>query len=178
MSDDLVKRLRAEELRLGRASFDSADAGLSCNLAMEAADEIERLRAELTAERERADKNRDLSLSACIELSRAREELATTEKERDEYRKVNWSIHDQLNALRAELAALRKEHEAMKTGFEVASEILGDDIAKLCEALEPFAAQATDRDDYTSGRVEITVAMPDLRRARAVLKETKGDGDA
>jgi hypothetical protein len=144
MSDGIVKQLREEELRLGRAAFDSADAGLSCNVAMEAADEIERLTAELAAER-------DMKLrmtSACEDMQKVAEKYKA-----------------ELAAERERYAGLFKEHESMKSGFDVASDILGDNIAKLREALERCVEQL---EAYDRGVPEI---------ARAALAETGGDGE-
>ncbi len=90
---------------------------------------------------------------------------------------VRRSLARALQKAEAELAAERERHEAFKRNAALITGKLMVENTNLREALEPFAAQATERDEYTSGRVEITVPIPALRRARAALSETKGDGD-
>jgi hypothetical protein len=69
--------------------------------------------------------------------------------------------------MRNELSAISARHErALIRG------------AKLREALEPFARHS-DRlhSGYDNGDPMVSVFVADIRHARAVLAETKGDGD-
>jgi hypothetical protein len=89
----------------------------------------------------------------------------------------------------AELAAERERANDMEIRLDRAVAIFNAEVAKnakLREALEPFAAAIDgvdsdidrDDDDVSERWIATAITFGDLRRARAALKETKGDGDA
>lgn len=83
------------------------------------------------------------------------------------------------NELRAELAAERANVENWKKAnrlLTVQYHAEREKVAKLREALEPFAEAATFYDQHTNLRGEVMVEFADLHTARAVLEET-GGGD-
>jgi hypothetical protein len=201
MSEDIVKWLRGNltgcnPLHVGR----------------DAADEIERLRADLAAERERVKHLErvvgchDLlkqNAEALADNDRLRAALAAAKAEIEAVREGGMcalSIAEEDHAhTKVALTAERERAEFYHAGQHTYQDRLEDAEAelaaererttKLREALEPFAKAAENFDDFPikdaeqwfaysgtssqkeNGKGAITVG--DLRRARAVLKETE-----
>jgi chromosome segregation ATPase len=169
MIDDNEKRLRAAAMENARPraelSHEQEERDLWVQSGRALRDEIERLRAEL----EETHRALTLGGKANLSLMKTCEEYqAELAAERERVEKLS-----QENAvLRCDAAGEREQVETLKytvIGLEM-------DKRELREALEPFAQDNySDNWDDASG-IEVSVQLGDLRRARAVLKET-GGGD-
>lgn len=142
MSDDIVKRLR-----------ETGDDWPACLVVLEneAADEIERLRAELAAERELREREKD----AAVAMLQVKIDALASE------RKAKTIYYDEWQDANNERDALREQ------------------LAEAREALEPFAKMESswDASKFNWMGVERYVTIGDMRRARAVFGKIKGGGD-
>lgn len=115
--------------------------------------------------------------SSQCQLSALRAELAAALKALTDMAAASVPIAER-DALRAELAAALERVKQLETALENDDGSLGSNrVAKLREALEPFA-RCVQKDGLDNNIVYPNIANTyDYLRARAVLEETKGDGD-
>jgi regulator of replication initiation timing len=137
-----------------------------------ALDEIRHLKAEIEAER---DRMHDAVLEHSAEVLKLTAELDAERERADRLAAEN-------NELNIELA------KWVHYWRDKDNKALAEKVAKLREALEPFAEQLKDNYYHQVDELPIVAGsnkmdirfkwtLGDLRRARAVLAETKGGGD-
>jgi hypothetical protein len=103
----------------------------------------------------------------------------------DEFRVCTNNPYEEIERLRAELAAERElTKELGNINYANSTEIyeLKEQVRKLREALVPFikaksAIIGVGLPGHDVNHMRLDIDARDLRRARAVLAETKGDGD-
>jgi hypothetical protein len=157
MSDGLLRQLREGCIINYDFNLVDVDEAATDTLLGKAADEIERLRAELAAERERAEAATHYATQITV----------WTVETFFEPDKTGWEpltgLLGVLSQLDNAIVGVREKHNAALAN-----------VAKLREALEPILNSYID-DPRDSDAEQIFVALGDLRHARAVLEETAND---
>lgn len=164
---DIVARLRDY---LGNGGFfnpELMDHAKVRDMVMDCRDEIERLRAELAAEREKA-------FTAMRVFERYREleaQVAAAKAERDALRANLRDELERADAWHKTFLETQKHNDELRAQLDEAREALGP-FVDWCVTCEVCNSELRD-----TVRVSAGITMGDLRRIRTVYEKVKGGGD-